>query len=50
LLGALFLALSDLASRVIISPKELPVGIITAALGAVFFLLLVRRQMRNADR
>jgi iron complex transport system permease protein len=50
LLGALFLALSDLASRVIISPNELPAGIVTAALGAVFFLLLVRRQMRTADR
>ncbi|MEM7736384.1 MAG: iron ABC transporter permease [Deinococcota bacterium] len=43
LLGAVYLVLTDLLSRVIIAPSELPVGIVTAALGGPFFLWLLRR-------
>lgn len=43
LLGAGVMMLSDTVSRVIFSPVEIPVGIITAVLGAPFFLFLLRR-------
>jgi iron complex transport system permease protein len=42
--GASFLVLCDLIARTIMSPIELPVGIVTAMIGGPFFLwLLVRR-------
>jgi iron complex transport system permease protein len=41
--GAAFLILTDLAARTVISPAELPIGVITAFLGAPFFLLVLRR-------
>ena len=41
LLGAIFLTAADTVSRTVISPVEIPVGIITAALGGVFFLWLL---------
>src|SRR5207248_4195812 len=44
--GAIFLVLADLAARTVISPEELPVGAVTALLGAPFFLWLLRRQRR----
>lgn len=43
LLGAGVMMLSDTVSRVVFSPIEIPVGIITAVLGAPFFLFLLRR-------
>jgi iron complex transport system permease protein len=44
LFGAAFTVLCDLAARTIMSPLELPVGIITAMIGGPFFLwLLVTR-------
>jgi iron complex transport system permease protein len=43
--GGAFLALCDLASRLVIAPAELPVGILTALLGGPFFLwLLIARR------
>ncbi len=42
--GALFLVLVDLASRTVDRPNEIPIGIITAALGAPAFLVLLRRR------
>lgn len=44
LLGAALLVLSDTAARTLFDPLELPVGIFTAALGAPFFLHLLRRR------
>lgn len=41
LLGASFLTAADTLSRTIISPVEIPVGIITASIGGVFFLWLL---------
>ena len=46
LIGASFLILADLGARTAISPGELPVGVITAFMGAPFFLYLLRRQRR----
>ncbi|MBW1924048.1 MAG: iron ABC transporter permease [Deltaproteobacteria bacterium] len=42
--GAIFLILADTLSRTIISPSELPVGVITAFLGAPFFIYLLRKR------
>ncbi|MFE0591927.1 FecCD family ABC transporter permease [Micromonospora echinospora] len=44
LLGALFLVLVDLLARTLDRPNEMPIGIFTAALGAPFFLWLLRSQ------
>jgi len=45
LLGASFLTIADTISRTIISPVEIPVGILTACIGGIFFLwLLVKYQ------
>ncbi len=40
--GAGFLVLADLAARTVVSPAELPVGVVTAFCGAPFFLYLLR--------
>ena len=40
--GAALLAGADVAARLIVAPAELPVGVVTAFLGAPFFLLLLR--------
>ena len=40
--GACFLVWADLAARTIVTPAELPVGVITAFLGAPFFLFLLK--------
>lgn len=44
LAGAAFLTLADTAARTAISPMTLPVGVVTAALGAPFFILLLARR------
>ncbi|MDR0285480.1 MAG: iron ABC transporter permease [Propionibacteriaceae bacterium] len=36
--GATFLMLADLVSRTIFSPRELPIGVVTSFIGAIFFL------------
>ena len=43
--GAAFLVVCDVASRTVLSPLELPVGIITAIIGGPFFLwMLIRKK------
>jgi len=42
--GAIFLIVADTLARTILSPSELPVGVITAFLGAPFFLILLRKR------
>ena len=44
LLGGALLVLADLAARSLAAPAELPVGVVTALLGAPFFLWLLRRR------
>ncbi|MCQ4232305.1 iron ABC transporter permease [Pseudomonas stutzeri] len=47
LAGASLLLLADLVARLALQPAELPIGIVTALLGAPFFLyLLLRRRAR----
>ncbi|MCH4072595.1 FecCD family ABC transporter permease [Pseudoramibacter sp.] len=43
LLGGLFAILCDWISRIIVSPEELPIGVLTALFGAPFFLFLIRK-------
>lgn len=45
--GAIFLVAVDLLCRVADRPNELPVGVFTAAVGAPFFLVLLRRAGRG---
>ncbi len=44
--GAILLILADTASRTLFPPTEIPVGVITAFLGAPFFLFLLRRKKK----
>lgn len=46
LVGGIFLVWADTISRTVISPTEIPVGIITALFGAPFFVYLLRRKKR----
>lgn len=43
LFGGGFLALTDVLARTVEAPAELPIGVITAFLGAPFFMMLLRR-------
>jgi len=47
LLGAVLLLLADTGARTLMSPAELPTGVITALLGAPFFVALLLRQRRG---
>lgn len=43
LLGAIVLTASDLTARLILSPAELPIGIVTSLIGVPVFIILLRR-------
>jgi iron complex transport system permease protein len=43
LLGASFLVVADIVSRTVIAPTEIPVGAVTAAIGAPLFVYLLKR-------
>lgn len=43
-IGVCLLLASDLASRIILAPQELPVGIVTASIGGAFVIWLVLRR------
>ncbi|MDR1687516.1 MAG: iron ABC transporter permease [Clostridiales bacterium] len=45
--GAYFLMLADLLARFALSPRELPVGVITSLIGALMFLSVFYRASRN---
>jgi iron complex transport system permease protein len=44
--GSIFLILADLLSRTLLSPTEIPLGIVTAFFGAPFFMYLLRRKKK----
>jgi iron complex transport system permease protein len=46
--GAAFLILADIAARTVLSPSEIPIGVVTAFVGAPFFLFVLRS--RRAGR
>lgn len=43
IVGAMFVVLADTAARIAIAPRELPVGAITALIGAPVFIYLLRK-------
>lgn len=47
LTGAALLLVSDIAARTLLAPQELPIGIVTTSLGAVFVLALLTREPRG---
>ena len=47
LLGSVVLVLSDVIQRMVFNPLEIPVGIVTAFIGAPFFLYLLRRTLNH---
>lgn len=47
LMGALFVVVADTLARVLILPAELPTGVITALVGAPFFVSLLIQQRRR---
>lgn len=47
LCGAVLLTWADIGARTLLAPQEIPVGIITALVGAPFLLLLVHRMHRR---
>ncbi|MDP2854599.1 MAG: iron ABC transporter permease [Smithellaceae bacterium] len=47
LFGASFLVVADTLARIVITPAELPVGVITALCGAPYFIFLMRRKGRD---
>lgn len=47
IVGAILLLLADLSSRVLLAPQELPVGVMTALVGAPFFLYLARSKVKR---
>lgn len=47
LLGAVLMEAIDIVARVVIAPAELPIGIITALIGAPFFLWILFSQGRS---
>ncbi len=49
LVGAHFLLASDVLARLVIQPRELPIGVITALVGAPVFALLLRSRLRGSD-
>jgi iron complex transport system permease protein len=46
--GAAFLILADVAARTVQAPSEIPIGVVTAFVGAPFFLFVLRS--RRAQR
>jgi iron complex transport system permease protein len=47
--GAAFLVLADVAARTVQAPAEVPIGVITAAAGAPFFLFVLRSRRTRRD-
>jgi len=42
LLGGAFLVLADIVARTVLSPAEVPIGVVTALVGAPFFAIILR--------
>jgi iron complex transport system permease protein len=42
LLGAAFLIVADIPGRILSDPAETPIGVVTAFLGAPFFIIVLR--------
>lgn len=49
LAGAVFLLLADLVGRTLLSPIELPIGVVTSLVGAVAFLVIFYRSRKRGN-
>ncbi|OKL36933.1 FecCD family ABC transporter permease [Domibacillus mangrovi] len=49
LIGAILLLLADIAARFVIMPQEMPIGVMTAVIGAPFFVYIARRGLSKND-
>lgn len=47
--GAVFLLLCDLAARTVLSPVELPIGVVTSLIGAVVFVAVFYRSRKGEE-
>jgi iron complex transport system permease protein len=47
-LGGIFLIWVDVLARTAVAPEELPIGVVTALIGAPFFVWLMRRKANAA--
>ncbi len=45
--GAIFLLLCDIVAKVIVAPEELPIGIVTALIGAPFFIYILGKNKNS---
>ncbi|MCK4964157.1 MAG: iron chelate uptake ABC transporter family permease subunit, partial [Dehalococcoidia bacterium] len=45
--GGAFVVLADLFARTVLAPSEIPIGILTAIIGAPFFIYLLRHTRRE---
>ena len=50
LLGAIVMIIADMLARVVIAPAEMPIGIITAFVGAPVFLFLLYKNRRSKSK
>jgi iron complex transport system permease protein len=47
LLGAILLLVSDIAARILLKPQEIPVGVMTAIVGAPVFVYLIKSRVKR---
>lgn len=47
--GAVLLLLADVVARTVVSPAELPIGVVTALLGAPFFIMLLLKMKQKHE-
>jgi iron complex transport system permease protein len=45
--GAIYVVLADTIARTLLSPTEIPIGVVTAFLGAPFFMFLLQKHKRS---
>ena len=48
MLGAIFLIWADIIARTLLSPEDMPIGIVTGLIGGIFFVLLLRSRTGQA--
>lgn len=47
IVGAMLMLLSDISARILLKPQELPVGVMTALMGAPFFIYLAKAKVKQ---
>ena len=47
-IGGIFMVLADVLARILLHDQQLPIGIITAAIGSLFFIVLLKQQQHKS--